>query len=236
MPITPTNKWPIAFTIASLLLIASCTEGIFKSGLKEGVIEYEVSYPDLADDHTMMDLLPKKMQCHFKEGEFRNEITAGMGLFRSAIVYQAKEKHLYHTVKLLNTKIYAEMGKEDIQALNQGFQDLEFSESGERKTIAGYNCKEVQVEVPGDSSWTFALYYTEEIDIPNFNYRNPFEGLDGVLMEYDLLSNDLHMHFQAVKVLAKEVDEEDIRVSDEYKEVSSAELRAQLESIFNKVR
>lgn len=223
-------------SLLCLILLASCKDGIFKSGLKEGEIEYEVSYPDLAEDHLMMDLLPKKMECTFTEGQFRNEITAGMGLFRSAIIYQEQDEHLYHTVKLLNKKIYAELGNDDIQALNEGFNGLVFEETGNKKTIAGYKCKEVEVEVPGDSIWVFNVYYTDEIIIPNFNYRNPFEGIDGVLMEYDILSNNLHMHFEAVEVKASEVDESEIKVSEDYTEVSSAELRQELESIFNKVK
>ncbi|MAY83731.1 MAG: hypothetical protein CMP59_06305 [Flavobacteriales bacterium] len=236
MPSVLTNKRPHFLAIAFLLLLSSCTEGIFKSGLKEGVIEYKVSYPDLSDDHDMMDLLPKKMQCSFKKGEYRNEITAGMGLFKSAIVYQEGEKRLYHTVKLLNTKIYAELADGDLQSLNEGFLELEFEETGNSKLIAGYECKEVSVVVPGDSSWTFNLFYTDEINIPNFNYRNPFEGLDGVLMEYDILTNNLHMHFEATKVLEKEVDSEEIKISEDYEQVSSKKLREQLESIFDKVR
>lgn len=219
-----------------LILLSSCQEGIFKSGLKEGEIEYEVSYPKLPKDHLMMDLLPKKMECTFTEGQYRNEISAGMGLFRSAIVYQRQEQHLYHTVKLLNKKIYAELDESDILSLNKGFNDLILEETGERKTIAGYDCKEIEVKVPGDSVWVFNAYYTNEIDIPNANYRNPFKTIDGVLMEYDILSNDLQMHFKAVKVIETEVDEKEIKISSDYNKVSSEELRKELESIFNKVK
>jgi GLPGLI family protein len=222
--------------VLCLILLSSCKEGIFKSGLKEGEIEYEVSYPALPKDHLMMDLLPKKMECKFSQGQYRNEISAGMGLFRSAIVYQGEEDHLYHTVKLLNKKIYAELNKNDILTLNEGFNGLVFEETGERKTIAGYDCKEVEVTVPGDSVWIFNVYYTNEIDIPKANYRNPFESLDGVLMEYDILSNDLHMHFKATRVTETEVDEKDIKISSDYNQVSSEELRKELESIFNKVK
>ena len=226
-----------AYTIClCLILLVSCKDGIFKSGVQEGEIEFEVSYPSLAEDHLMMDLLPKKMECTFSKGYFRNEITAGMGLFRSAIVYQEQDQHLYHTVKLLNKKIYAELDNADILSLNEGFNGLVIEETGKRKEIAGYKCKEVKVEVPGDSSWVFNAYYTNEINIPNANFRNPFHEIDGVLMEYDILSNDLHMHFKAVNVNATEVDEKDIRISEDYTEVSSSELREELESIFNKVK
>lgn len=235
MPNTP-SPLRLSIFLLPFLLLFSCDQGIFKSGLEEGVIEYEVSYPDLEDDHLMMDLLPKKMKSYFANGGYKNEITAGMGLFRSSIIYDGNENQLFHTYKLLNTKMVSELNPEDIHELNQGFQDLEFEETGTEKVIAGYNCKEVKVDVKADSSWSFMLYYTTEIDVPKANYRNPFEEIDGVLMQYDLLNQDLHMRLKAVKVMDKEVDLKDIRVDEEFEKVSSARLRKELESIFQKVQ
>jgi len=236
MSFTTKIKRRLVLLFTGLLLLAACEEGIFKSGLQEGVIEYQISYPNLAEDHLMMDLLPKKMQCKFKPGMFTNEVSAGMGLFKSAVIYQSKEEHLYHTVKLLNTKIFAELDNPDILALNDGFENLEFKPTGNKQKIAGYNCKEVEVTVPSDSSWTFLMYYTKEIDIPEANFRNPFEEIDGVLMQYDIVSNGLRMRFSAKKVTEEKVPEDEIVVGEEYEKVSSSELRAELESIFNRVR
>ena len=93
-----------------MICMLSCSEGIFESGLSEGVIEYKIEYPHIGEDHVMMDLLPQKMEMTFKDGEYRNEISAGMGLFKTSIIKEKENAKLIHSIKLLNKKLASELG------------------------------------------------------------------------------------------------------------------------------
>lgn len=236
MPFTPSHFKRISFFVVILFFVVSCDKGIFESGLKEGIIEYRIEYPKLDKDHIMMDLLPKKMEMTFKNGEYRNEISAGMGLFKTAIIKENENQKLIHTIKVLNKKMASELNYDDFVKLNSEFNNLEFKPTGNSKEIAGYHCKEMIATVQEDSIWDFKLYYTDEINVPNSNYMNPFEKIEGVLMQYEMINHDLHMLFVAENVLKKEIKKEDIYLEDDYKMVSPTQLESELDAIFEKVK
>jgi hypothetical protein len=223
-----------ALIVASLLF--ACSEGIFKKGIKEGVIEYTISYPDIPENSYMLDLLPKKMETAFSNGEFRNDIIAGMGIFKTSLIRLEENKGIIHSVKLLNERVASELQAEDIERFNPAFRDLQIEPTKGGKEIAGYYCKEAKVTVKGDSTWTFTIYYTEEIDIEKANQLSPFEAVEGVLMEYHVISHDLHMHIQANRVLEKKIDTESLRLEDNYVMVSPGELSDKIESLFEKIK
>jgi len=236
MPFTPSNYKRVHYFLVLIFLMVSCDKGIFESGIKEGVIEYRIEYPDLGDDHVMMDLLPKKMEMTFKDGEFRNEISAGMGLFKTSIIREKENQKLIHTIKLLNKKLASELNSGDIDVMNAEFNELEFAPSSNTKEIAGYTCQEVIATVKEDSVWEFKLYFTDEINIPEPNYMNPFEDIKGVLMQYEMISHDLHMLFVAESVHKKEIERDDILLADDYTMVSPENLKTELDAIFEKVK
>lgn len=236
MPFTPSIYKRIHYFLILSFIAASCDSGIFESGLDEGIIEYRIEYPYLEDDHIMMDLLPKKMEMTFKDGEYRNEISAGMGLFKTSIIKEKENQKLIHTIKLLNKKMASELDAQDAKRLNIEFDHLSFQPTGGKKEIAGYSCQEVLATVNGDSIWEFKLYFTDEIDIPNSNYLNPFQEIEGVLMQYEMINHDLHMLFTAESVHKKEVKREDILLADDYLIVTPTNLENELDAIFDKVK
>ncbi len=223
----------IAFT---LLFLQACDKGIFESGIEEGMIEYSISYPSIPSDNYMQDFLPQKAETYFCNGEFRTDIIAAMGLFKSSIINSKDKEGLTHSIKVLNKKLASELNEKDILLFNPEFKDITIKKSDKRKTIAEYDCKAMDVTVNGDSSWSFTLYYTDEIHIKDANKMSPFKALDGVLMEYDVLSRDIHMKFSAVKVIKKKINREDILLSDDYKMITPLELKKEMDGIFNQLK
>lgn len=236
MPFTPSVFRRLATFLIFTIGLVSCERGIFESGIDEGVIEYRIEYPKLNEDHVMMDLLPKKMEMTFKNGEYRNEISAGMGLFKTAIIKQKEKEELIHTIKVLNKKLASDLDEKAVDRMNVGFNKLTFEATGNKKVIAEYECTEMIAKVEGDSAWEFKLYFTDEISIDNPNYLSPFQEVKGVLMQYEMINHDLHMLFTAEKVLDKEIKREDILLSDDYLMVTSDSLEEELDAIFEKVK
>jgi hypothetical protein len=184
----------------------------------------------------MLDLMPKEMKTSFSDGEFRSDIVAGMGLFKTSIIYNRDEENLIHTLKLLNKKYASSMSKEDIERIHPHFNHLRIEETGATKKVAGYDCKEALVSIGGDSSWNFKLYYTTEIKIKNPNQHTPFQDIKGVLMEYEMINYNTHMHFIADKVEQVEVDQNSLKLEQDYELVSANKLNQELETIFAKVK
>jgi len=103
------------------LLAFSCSENTFDDGLDKGVIEYSISYPSIPKDNYMLDLMPKKMETSFYKGNFRSDITAGMGLFKTSIISEKGNDKLIHSVKMLNKKYVSALDLKEIRALNPNF-------------------------------------------------------------------------------------------------------------------
>lgn len=183
----------------------------------------------------MLDLMPKKMETSFYKGSFRSDIVAGMGLFKTSIISKKGSDKLLHSVKMLNKKYASSLSLEQIRELNPDFKDIEINLTDEKKDIAGYSCQSADVKVIGDSSWHFKIYYTNEISIEESNKHTPFKSISGVLMQYEILSYDTHMLFTAKKVLPLE-DSIDVKIEDDYEQVSPERLKEEIEGIFATVK
>lgn len=231
------NKLKLHFNwialIVIVLAISSC-ENPFTKNIKEGVIHYTISYPSISEDNVMLDLMPKKMETAFKDDSYRTDIIAGMGLFKTSIINEKGKNNLTHTVKMLNKKYASILSPTDITGMNPDLLDITIEETGASKKIAGYNCKEAVIKK--DNKEISKLYYTEEIDIETPNKATPFNEIPGVLMEYEMINYDTHMHFIVENVVEKEIDNDDLILEDGYEMVSSTRLESEIQAIFNKVK
>lgn len=217
------------------LLSFSCSDSTFDDGLDKGVIEYSISYPSIPEDNYMLDLMPKKMETSFYKGNFRSDIVAGMGLFKTSIISEKGNEKLIHSVKMLNKKYVSSLNLEEIRDLNPNFNEIEITPTDETKEIAGYMCNGADVKVKGDSTWEFKIYYTNEINIKNSNKHTPYKSISGVLMQYEILSYNTHMLFTAKKVTPLE-DSIITKPGDDYEQVSPKRLEEEIEAIFNAVK
>ncbi len=182
----------------------------------------------------MLDLMPKKMETSFEDNNYKTDIIAGMGLFKTSIIAKVGQENITHSVKMLNKKYASTLNHNDIEKINPELYGTEFKETGEKKIIAGYKCKEVIVLK--DNVEKFKLYYTEEIEIENPNKSTPFERIPDVLMEYEMVNYDIQMHFIADEVFKKEITKEDLDIGEGYEMVSIDRLSKEMQSIFDKVK
>lgn len=234
----PKNKASALLLIAFSIVFSqfSCDSKLLKKGIEEGTIEYSISYPQIEKDSYLLDIMPNHMQMTFTNDIFRSDIVAGMGLFKTSIISNKNDEMLTHSLKLLNKKYASTMGNEDIIAVSPYYKDIEFEFTDETKKIAGFKCKKAIAHIKGDSSWSFDVYYTNQIAIANPNRLTPFESIKGVLMEYDLYNYNTHMRFMAQKVTEKEVDPALIDLEEDYVMISPTDLKSEIESIFAKVQ
>ena len=215
-----------------VLLFSACDNISFQDGITEGKIEYDISYPNIAEDNFMLDLMPKNMSTTFVDNSYRSDIIAGMGIFKTSIICNEGNEKLIHSIKMLRTKYASELTKEDFKKFNPAFNEVEVKFTDETKEIAGYNCKSAEVKVLGDSVWTFNVFYTDEINIKNVNGHTPFKPIKGVLMEYQLLSNNVLMKFTTTKVIQEDIDASVLALDEDYEMVEPKKLKLEIEKLF----
>lgn len=108
--------------LSILLFFASACENIsFQSGIDEGKIEYEISYPEIYPDNFMLELLPKIMETTFVENNYRSDIIAGMGIFKTSIIFNHENDKIVHSIKMLKTKYASELTDADFASFNPKF-------------------------------------------------------------------------------------------------------------------
>lgn len=200
------------------------------------MIEYDISYPNVPEDNAMLDLMPNKMRTTFVDNNYRSDIIAGMGIFKTSIIYKEGNDKLLHSIKMLRTKYASELTENDFLKFNPEFTSIEISFNDEIKEIAGYQCKGTDIVVQGDSMWSFKVFYTDEIVINNANSHTPLKEIAGVLMEYQMISNNTLMQFTATKVLEEDVELTDIDLEDGYEMIDPMQLKAEIEQLFSNIR
>jgi hypothetical protein len=216
----------------------ACSRQAQQSGdlIESGIIEYTISYPQIPEDSYLLDILPQKMETIFYEGSFRSDIVAGMGLIKTSIISKKGKDELIHSVKMLKKKYASVLSPEELKSFTPSFQQITVTPTDVTKEIAGYPCKGVDVKVTGDSIWSFTAYYTDQIKIENANQYTPFKAIKGVLMQYELISYDMHMVFTANKVSHVDVSEEDISLEEDYTLVEPSKLKNEIEAIFATIK
>lgn len=217
-------------------MFVSCETISFGNKINTGTISYEISYPDIPENSYMLDLYPSEMQTMFKNGKYRTDIIAGMGLFKTSIIFDEDEDYLVHSAKMLTKKMASELTYSQVRSFNPDFNNLDIEFLEETKEIAGYECKSALAKSLQDEGWYFKVYYTEKFGVEDPNRHGPFKDIKGVLMEYEILSYDTRMHFIATKVTTDEFEETELALEDDYKMVEPDILKKEIESIFKSVQ
>src|SRR5690554_2141925 len=90
----------IVIVLGAALIMLSCSR-VLDQRLREGVIEYDVTFPYLDESNNMMaSLLPEKMYFHFEENRYSSELSTVGGLFKNRFVSNQNERHLIHQMKI----------------------------------------------------------------------------------------------------------------------------------------
>jgi GLPGLI family protein len=212
------------YFLACVFLFTAQSCSIFTTDkVSEGIIQYDITYPGAESDDLMAGLMPSEMKLHFKEGKTCGELSAGMGMFTTALLSFPDKKLLTQTVKIMNKKFMHTSDSKQVEGLitKQPKMNIEFVP--DTKVIAGYTCKKAIITIP-ETKEKYEVYYTRDIKVKNPNWFTPFREIDGVLMEYKVKQYNVEMKFTAKNVMKETVDEKLFEVPNDYKNISQKEM------------
>jgi hypothetical protein len=209
-----------AASFVFVIVFIRCTSSSDK-GISEGTIEYSASVVDKTSFAATM--APSKMTIQFKNNVSCVEMSAAMGMFATAFVSNPQNRTLTQMVKLLNKKYWLTEGAKDIEKDNNDY-NFNIRETADTKMIAGLKCKRAIVHHKSGDTPDFDIYYTNELEIKDPNFANPFNKIDGVLMEYQIKKFGLEMKFVATSVTKESVNEKIFEVPADYKKISKKEM------------
>ncbi len=177
----------------------------------------------------MASLAPGKMTVKFKKELFASEMSV-MGVFTTTFISNPIKKNLTVLVKMFDVKQACIDDEKAIKAECDAYK-LEFEETKETKVIAGYKCKKVIVTMSDDPTIKYDVYYTEELNVTNPNFSNPYNKINGMLMQFRLKKFGLEMEFTAQGVTKEDVPDETFELPAYYKVITKAEMDEVFKSI-----
>lgn len=210
------------FSIFILSLSFGCGVSVREDNrISEGVITYDA---ELVDIHSpMADVAPSKMIVKFKNNKTAVDMSAGMGLLTMSFVSDPEAQTFTTIVKFMGDRRAVVQNVANLKKENELF-NIEIIPSNQTKMIAGYKCKKARVHYKGGDPSDYDIYYTNEINVENSNFTNPYFKIDGVLMEYRIKKFGLEMQFVANSVTKEPVDDATFKIPQDTKIVTIEEM------------
>jgi len=132
---------------------------IFSSGIKKGIITYDLSFPYLTEDQLQIEnLLPDEMIYTFKENESQSSISS-IG-FKTVIHSLEETKELNHYVKVLSKKLKCTYDEIGVKQLLDSYPDIHIIKTNQTDTLAGILCKKAIGVFKDISKPSIDIYYT----------------------------------------------------------------------------
>lgn len=217
----------------ALPLLHGCSVDLLDRKMREGVIEYELSFPGYDPNGLMAGMLPQRTTVAFNERMQVAEVSAGMGVFRTAMVSDNQARSLEYHMSLMSKKIRAHLNQRDLQLFNQEGEAFTIIHTEDVDTIAGIPCRKAialfdRIDLP-----EVELYYTDRIEVKDPNWFGPFRSLPGMLLRYEVIQYGMRVRLEATSVKPGPVEDERFMVRQNYEQVSPEVLHHELGAVFS---
>lgn len=197
--------------------------------ITEGVIEYEVSYPKFDPSNMLISGMPDKAYLRFKNNDMSNDMSGMMGLINISFISNHSNKSVIQALTLLNKKYVSDVNNGALEKMNGSY--IESIQPGTHtKNIAGFKCKEAIVKLKAGQ--TIHIFYTKDIGIKDPNWSNPYHGIDGVLMDFQVEKYGIIMAIKAKTVRAEDINDSVFQVdTNDHKKIPLSELEKMLDEL-----
>ncbi len=219
-------------SVLLVLLTFSCGERREKEKkIKEGIIEYKLSYIEENLKNYSEWMLPRKMVLLFNKHMTSNTIEGFLGIFSVTNITDLKNSTTATLLKFSDKK-YVYYGKKGELPCCYGTMDqMKLVPVDTVKTLAGLECKAMQAVLSGSDTSRFMVYYTNRIDVDSPNAMNPFREVEGTLMEFQIDLLNVRMHLRASRVEPKKIPARQFKVPDEYITISRTDMESILQML-----
>jgi GLPGLI family protein len=220
-----------ALFIAGALLFCGCGHDLLQRKVKEGVIEYALSFPEYDPNGLMANMLPEKTILAFTPEKQAAELSAGMGVFKTHMMANAEAREVDYHLSVMSKKLVSNLQPRDLHQFNAQSEPLTILYTDQVDTIAGYPCRKAVAIYPGLAQPEAELWYTDRIEMKDPNWFGPYSEVPGVLLRYEMVQHGMRMRLDATSVTPGPVDPERFTSKSEYQQVSPEVLYAELEEV-----
>jgi hypothetical protein len=191
--------------------------------IDQGEIHYNIDY--IGNFGGMpIEVLPKNLIVSFKIDKTLFEMVTPFG--NSGIINLSNpDKCIYDTYfSLFTAKYYYSAEPGELYPGFEAMEGMEIKKTSKKSVICGFNCKNAEVTFPFDREKIFDIWYTNEINVKNYNANSPFREINGVLMNFFFLIGHSELRFSAEAVYKKEIPDEAFERREKYVRVSREDI------------
>lgn len=223
----------MAAAFTTLITFEQCSTPEIGEPVNQGIITYEVTYPELDSNNVLTKFLPDEMVMTFKGDKYKHEWVAGMGLFKTGYVADRDKGEMDYILKLINVKYHSIFKKDEgLVKLNEFFPPHKVKFSKETRIIAGYTCHEAVLEFEDPKLEPQSVWYTKVLPIKDPNWCLPISTVPHLMFEYAITKYGLTMKFTAKEVHEEEITDEAFIIPNDYEEISNNRMQYKLKETF----
>ena len=191
--------------------------GAFQKHITQGVIEYDVTYPELDPDNLMLEMLPK-------EDKFKSQLKTGAGIVEMTVIANGEQKILYNMVKLFSDRYVLTLDEKGAQEMTNVIPPFQIKYIDGVDTIAQAVCNRILIDFGAAKNESYIFAYTDEIALKTPNWCTPYHEIEGVLLDYRVENYGMNMRLRAKSISSEEVDDSEFIVDDRYQSLSLLEF------------
>lgn len=209
------------------LVLSSCKQ----EKIKQGEIDYEITYP-YTDLNGIMDvMLPKKMTVIFKGDRMIASIEKPK-IFRTDIISNGVKKDLKMRLDFGSENIEANLTTEDIVLLQKSQPNYEVGNSIKTDTVAGLEATFYSVEGVDENIGQFDCAFSNNLSITNTEWFTSYIGSKGIPLIYVIERYGIIMHLRATKFTSREVQDKEFSGKKSFKDVPYTKYENKVNELF----
>jgi hypothetical protein len=196
----------------------------FHKHASEGVIEYEVTYPELDSNNIMLEMLPSKMIMTFKKDKFKSELKTAAGIIEMSVIADYSSQKMYNLVKIFSDKYVLEMNKSEALLMTATLPPFQIERQEVSTEIAEASCEKLILNFGSAKKESYTFYETSEVDFIEPNWCTPFHEIKGVLLDYRVENYGMNMRLRAIRIIPGEVEDSEFDIDEDYEDLSPEEF------------
>jgi GLPGLI family protein len=216
--------------IISIILLFAFGFGIdAQAGKKpfEGIITYKISFPGADIPAEAVSMMPKVATVMVKGNMIKSTLVMGMG--KQISISNGEDKTVVNLIEAMGQKFAIESTPEEIEKeLSKYETTIEITE--ETKKIAGLECIKAIVHAKNTKTGKIndiTAYYTTKYKIGEiYKGKAMFNGIPGIMMQYEIDANGMKMVFTASNIKKQKVKDEEFNIPEGYTKTTKEELQA----------
>ncbi len=181
----------------SLILSVTASDVFSQKKVSELTLVYDAAITSGSPQPKMADAFDGATTTVYLKGNLsRSEMVSA--LFSSATIHDSRTGTAVVLREVSGQKLLIRLTPQNWTEKNRRYEGISFTNTNEKKQIAGYECIKAEARL-GDGS-TFTVYYTPEIVPENKDYDYQFRNLNGLPLEYELTQGKFKIRYTVSKI------------------------------------